>query len=127
VPAEPYLDVVAQSVVPRWVHGRVLMAGDAAHAVSLLAGQGASLAIAGAGALADQLRRHDDLDAALEDHERTWRAVVEPVQHAARRAGGAFVPRTRRDLWWRRAILQGARLPVVSRRLAEGLTGAATH
>jgi 2-polyprenyl-6-methoxyphenol hydroxylase-like FAD-dependent oxidoreductase len=127
VPDAPYLDVVAQSVVPRWVHGRVLLAGDAAHAVSLLAGQGASLAIAGAAALVDRIAAHEDLDAALEEHERTWRAVVEPVQHTGRRAAGSFVPRHRRDLWLRRTVLRAARLPVVSRRLASGLTGAATH
>jgi 2-polyprenyl-6-methoxyphenol hydroxylase-like FAD-dependent oxidoreductase len=127
VPAAPYLDVVAQSIVPRWVHGRVLLAGDAAHAVSLLAGQGASLAIAGAAALADRIAGHEDLDAALEEHERTWRAVVEPVQRSGRRAAGTFVPRHRRDLWLRRTVLRAARLPVVSRRLASGLTGAATH
>jgi 2-polyprenyl-6-methoxyphenol hydroxylase-like FAD-dependent oxidoreductase len=127
VPDEPYLDVVAQSVVPRWRHGRVLLAGDAAHAVSLLAGQGASLAVAGAAALADRIAGHDDLDAALDDHERTWRAVVEPVQRSGRRAASAFVPRHRRDLWLRRVVLRCARLPPVSRLLASGLTGAATH
>lgn len=127
VPDAPYLDVVAQSVVPRWVHGRVLLAGDAAHAVSLLAGQGASLAVAGAAALVDRIAEHEDLDVALAEHERTWRAVVEPVQRSGRRAAGAFVPRHRRDLWLRRTLLWTARLPVVSRRLASGLTGAVTH
>lgn len=126
VPDDLFTDVVAQSVVPRWVHGRVLLAGDAAHAVSLLAGQGASLAIAGAVSLADHIAGHDDLDAALDEHERTWRAVVEPVQRSGRRAAGAFVPRHRRDLWLRRTVVRAARLPVVSRRLA-GLAGAATH
>ncbi|MFC5142380.1 FAD-dependent monooxygenase [Actinomycetospora rhizophila] len=127
VPAHPYLDVVAQSVVPRWVHGRVLLAGDAAHAVSLLAGQGASLAIAGAVSLSDAVAAHDDLDAALDAHERAWRPVVEPVQRSGRRAAGTFVPRHRRDQWVRRTVLRAARLPVVSRRLAGNLTGAATH
>ena len=127
VPDDLYLDVVAQSVVPRWVHGRVLLAGDAAHAVSLLAGQGASLAIAGAGSLADHLGRHDDVDAALAAHEAAWRAVVEPVQRSGRRAASAFVPRHRRDLWLRRTVLHAARLPVVSRRVGSRLTGAATH
>ncbi|GAA4908134.1 2-polyprenyl-6-methoxyphenol hydroxylase-like FAD-dependent oxidoreductase [Actinomycetospora succinea] len=127
VPDDPFLDVVAQSVVPRWVYGRVLLAGDAAHAVSLLAGQGASLAIAGAASLADAVAAHDDLDVALAEHERAWRAVVEPVQRSGRRAAGAFVPRHRRDQWVRRSVLRAARLSLVSRLLASRLTGAATH
>ncbi|MDD7938101.1 FAD-dependent monooxygenase [Actinomycetospora lutea] len=127
VPDAPWQDVVAQAVVPRWVHGRVLLAGDAAHAVSLLAGQGASLAIAGGVSLADHVAAHDDLDTALDEHERAWRAVVEPVQRSGRRAAGAFVPRHRRDLWVRRTVLHAARLPAVSRGLGSRLIGAATH
>jgi hypothetical protein len=49
------------------------------------------------------------------------------VQRSGRRAAGSFVPRHRRDLWLRRTVLRAARLPVVSRRLLSGLTGAATH
>src|SRR5690606_19480368 len=45
---DPYIDEVAQTVVEPWVRGRTVLLGDACAAVSLLAGQGASLAIAGA-------------------------------------------------------------------------------
>src|SRR5699024_5679685 len=51
-----YDDLVAQAVAPRWSRGRLVLAGDAAHAPSLLAGQGTSVAIAGAEALARSLR-----------------------------------------------------------------------
>lgn len=127
VPPDLYLDVVAQSVVPRWRRGRVVVVGDAAHAVSLLAGQGASLAIAGATALASHVRGARDLDEALIRYETSWRAVVEPVQATGRRAASAFVPRTRRDQWLRRMVLRAARLPGVDRRLTASITGAATH
>ena len=40
---EIYYDQVAQIEAPHWSTGRVTLVGDAAHAVSLLAGQGASL------------------------------------------------------------------------------------
>ncbi|MVA74807.1 NAD(P)-binding protein [Auraticoccus sp. F435] len=127
VPADLYLDSVAQTVLPRWRYGRVLLVGDAAHAVSLLAGQGASLAVAGATALADQLRRTDDLDSALAAHETSWRSVVEPVQRAGRRAAAAFVPRTRWDQLARRTVVAASGLPLVNGRLAASLTGAPTH
>jgi 2-polyprenyl-6-methoxyphenol hydroxylase-like FAD-dependent oxidoreductase len=43
-----YYDLVAQIEVPRWSKGRVTLIGDAVYAVSLVAGQRASLAVAGA-------------------------------------------------------------------------------
>ena len=43
-----YYDVVAQIELPRWFVGRAVLVGDAGYAVSLLAGQGASLALGGA-------------------------------------------------------------------------------
>ncbi|RCK68424.1 FAD-dependent oxidoreductase [Desertihabitans brevis] len=127
VPDDVWADTVAQVVAPRWRSGRVLLMGDAAHAVSLLAGQGASLAIAGADALARALEEHDDLEAALAAYETRWRAVVGPVQATARRFGSGFVPRTRRQLWIRRLVLHAARVPLVSRRLVGSLTGGVTH
>jgi flavin-dependent dehydrogenase len=50
-----YYDQVAQIVLPRWSRHRVVLVGDAGYAVSLLAGQGASLAVGGAYVLAEQL------------------------------------------------------------------------
>ncbi|HEX5502737.1 MAG TPA: FAD-dependent oxidoreductase, partial [Thermomicrobiales bacterium] len=52
-----YYDTVAQVELPTWSRGRVTLVGDAAGCVSLLAGQGASLALAGAYALAQELGR----------------------------------------------------------------------
>jgi 2-polyprenyl-6-methoxyphenol hydroxylase-like FAD-dependent oxidoreductase len=38
-----YFDEVAQVVMPRWRDGRAVLLGDAAFAVSLIAGKGATL------------------------------------------------------------------------------------
>ena len=43
-----YFDAVSQIEISRWSQGRVVVVGDASQCVSLLAGQGASLAMAGA-------------------------------------------------------------------------------
>jgi 2-polyprenyl-6-methoxyphenol hydroxylase-like FAD-dependent oxidoreductase len=56
--------------LPRWRESRVVLIGDAAYAVSLLAGQGASLGIAGAFLLAERLRRADSIDEGLDHYER---------------------------------------------------------
>jgi 2-polyprenyl-6-methoxyphenol hydroxylase-like FAD-dependent oxidoreductase len=48
-----------------WHKGRVVLLGDAVHATTPHLGQGAGLAIEDSLVLADELARHDDMDAAL--------------------------------------------------------------
>ena len=52
-----YFDEVSQIEMPAWSRGRVTLVGDSCQCVSLLAGQGASLAIAGAYILAEEIGR----------------------------------------------------------------------
>ncbi|MEV0299185.1 FAD-dependent monooxygenase [Nocardia sp. NPDC050710] len=63
--------------MPRWSKDRVALVGDACSAVSLMAGQGASLGMAGGFVLADQLARAGSVDTAVAAYERMWRPVVE--------------------------------------------------
>ncbi|MEV6493270.1 FAD-dependent oxidoreductase, partial [Actinoplanes sp. NPDC051633] len=64
-PDAAYFDGVSQVVMPRWSTGRIALLGDAAWCVSLFAGHGAALALAGADRLGAALRRHDgDVEAA---------------------------------------------------------------
>jgi 2-polyprenyl-6-methoxyphenol hydroxylase-like FAD-dependent oxidoreductase len=55
-----YFDSVAQVVVVQPYRGRVALVGDAAYSPSLLSGMGATLAIIGAAALADELNATPD-------------------------------------------------------------------
>ncbi|MGN5381171.1 FAD-dependent monooxygenase [Streptomyces lasalocidi] len=116
-PSRIYYDQVAQAVLPSWSHGRVVLVGDACQAVSLLAGQGASLAMGGAYVLADQLSRVSRIEDALHAYERLWRPVIENRQRVARRAARWFVPESLRQVRVRRAALRLAGLPG-ARRLA---------
>lgn len=78
-PEHPYDDVVAQVVMAGWCAGRSVLVGDASGAVSLLAGQGGSLAIAGAALLGDVLgpvTTTVGIGPALADFERRWRPAV---------------------------------------------------
>ncbi|MCP8884783.1 FAD-dependent monooxygenase [Devosia sp. XJ19-1] len=100
-PQEIYYDVVAQIVMPRWHQDRVVLIGDAAHAVSLVAGQGASLAIAGGRALGQVLTGTDDVDLALEHFEAQLRPLVTDKQAAGRRMADWFVPASARHAWLR--------------------------
>ena len=95
---EIYYDQVAQIEVPHWSSGRVTLIGDACHAVSLLAGQGASLAVAGAFVLAETLARAHDIDSALARYEAQFQPVVTEIQRVARRGMHWFLPESRRQV-----------------------------
>ncbi|RPF20672.1 FAD-dependent monooxygenase [Myceligenerans xiligouense] len=111
-PGEVYYDVVAQIDAPRWHSGRVVLVGDAAHAVSLVAGQGASLGVAGAYVLAERLARASTVAEGLAEYERLWRPMAGGVQANARdRAADWFVPATTGKLLLRRWGFRAMRLP----------------
>jgi deazaflavin-dependent oxidoreductase (nitroreductase family) len=120
---ELYYDQVAQVVVPEWTRGRVALVGDACQAVSLLAGQGASLAVAGAYVLGEQLATADSIDAALARYEQVWRPVVEDKQRVGRRGAEWFLPKTAAQLWGRRIMLAAGSLPVLDRVIGTELLG----
>lgn len=123
---EIYYDQVAQVELPRWSAGRVVLVGDAAYAVSLLAGQGASLGVAGAWVLADQLSRVERVGEALDTYERLWRPIAEEKQQVARSAARWFLPRSLPELWLRRAMLTFIRLPPINRTAAAAIAGKST-
>lgn len=111
---EVYYDVVAQSDCPQWSLGRVVITGDAAYAVSLLAGQGASLALAGSRVLVESLREHgDDMAAGLAAYEASWRPVTREQQAAGRRNATFFIPSGRTGQLMRRAAFVVMGLPGV--------------
>jgi 2-polyprenyl-6-methoxyphenol hydroxylase-like FAD-dependent oxidoreductase len=113
---EIYYDHVAQIDTPRWTDGRVALAGDAAHAVSLVAGQGASLGVAGAYVLAERLQAASSVPEGLADYERRWRPVVTDVQEAARdRVTEWFVPTRMATLLLRRWGFRAMKLPGLDR------------
>jgi 2-polyprenyl-6-methoxyphenol hydroxylase-like FAD-dependent oxidoreductase len=109
-----YSDVVAQVEMPSWHRGRVALVGDACQAVSLMAGQGASLAMAGAYALAAQLADQRDVTAALSGYERRMRPVVADTQRSGRRTANWLVPATQWRITARNAALALAGLPGIS-------------
>ena len=123
---EIYYNQVAQIELPRWSKGRVVLVDDAAYAVSLLVGQGASLGIAGAWVLADQLGRTDRIDQAFAAYERLWRPVAEEKQQVARSAARWFLPRSTAEQWLRRAMLRFIRLPRINRTAAAAIAGKST-
>ncbi|MEV4807318.1 FAD-dependent monooxygenase [Nonomuraea sp. NPDC049421] len=126
-PAEEiYYDQVAQIELPEWSTGRVILLGDAAYAVSLIAGQGASLGIAGAFLLADRLAQAPTIERAAAEFERLWRPVVEDKQRNARSMARWFLPSSPTDLRIRRIMLSLTRVPFVTGYLSSILAGKET-
>ncbi|WP_327640094.1 FAD-dependent monooxygenase [Kribbella sp. NBC_00482] len=121
-----YYDQVAQIVMPRWSSGRVALVGDACGAVSLLAGQGASLGIAGAFLLAEKLVSSSSIEAGMAEYEQVWRPVVEEKQKVARSTARWFLPQSRLELVARRVLLRFLRLPVLRNLLPAALAGKPT-
>jgi 2-polyprenyl-6-methoxyphenol hydroxylase-like FAD-dependent oxidoreductase len=79
-----------------WSKGRVMLIGDAAACVSLLAGEGAGMAMAEAYVLAGELSRAgQDYQAAYRRYEQLLRPFVEAKQKSVRYFASAFAPKTR--------------------------------
>lgn len=117
-----YYDQVAQIDLPHWHRGRVALVGDAAHAVSLVAGQGASLGIAGAYILAERLQRSPSVAAGLAEYEARWLPVAAGVQAAARnRVTEWFLPTSRAKLMLRRWGFRAMNVPGLDRVLVGSL------
>ena len=109
---ELYLDRVSQIIAPAWSKGRVVLLGDAAFCVSLLAGQGSALAIIAAYVLAGELGRADgDIESGIATYERRLRPFIAAKQAAAVRFAGALAPRTRFGLWFRNRVIQSLGIP----------------
>lgn len=91
--------------LPTWWHGRVVLMGDAAHAVSPSAGQGASMAIEDAIVLAKCLRDVAPLGAALGRYEAMRRPRAERIVRAGRRRGTYKALESRAAVWLRDRLM----------------------
>ncbi|WP_304454914.1 FAD-dependent oxidoreductase [Nocardiopsis sp. YSL2] len=125
-PPRPYYDEVGQIVMPGWSDARVALVGDACQAVSLMAGQGASMAVAAAEVLAQELGRlapgsgaakagTDEVAAALRRYEGRVKPVIDTKQRAGRSLAKWFVPATPARLFVRRQALRLSSTPLAER------------
>jgi 2-polyprenyl-6-methoxyphenol hydroxylase-like FAD-dependent oxidoreductase len=101
---------------PRWYDRRVLLVGDAAHALSPTSGQGAAMAFEDAVVLAEELASTRDLESALAAFERRRRTRIEAlrqlVENRVARAAGRTETQTPEhflpDPWSNQASLLSA-------------------
>lgn len=94
-----------------WSRGRVALVGDAASCVSLLAGQGSSIAMAAAFILAGELyRAAGDYEAAFSRYQGQIEAFVRRKQRSALKFAGSFAPKSRFSMAVRNAVMNLLRI-----------------
>jgi 2-polyprenyl-6-methoxyphenol hydroxylase-like FAD-dependent oxidoreductase len=102
-----YFDRVSQIIMDHWSRGRVMLIGDAACAVSMMAGEGTGLAMLAAYVLAGELNRAGgDHTVAFCRHEQLLRSLIASKQTSAQRFAAALTPKTLPGLWIRNQLIK---------------------
>jgi 2-polyprenyl-6-methoxyphenol hydroxylase-like FAD-dependent oxidoreductase len=110
-----YFDRVSQIRMDAWSRGRVVLVGDAAFCPSLLAGQGAALAMTAAYVLAGELAEAEGrFQPAFERYEALLRAFIVGKQTAAERFSAFFAPKTSFGIFLRNQVSKALRIPLVA-------------
>lgn len=101
-----FFDQVTQiRIHDTWHKNRVVLLGDAAFCITLLSGQGSSMAMTAAYVLAEQLKNcGDDVMQAFENYEKELRPMIEVMQKKAVKNAATYVPTTRFNLWIRNLL-----------------------
>ncbi|MEM9633772.1 MAG: FAD-dependent monooxygenase, partial [Pseudomonadota bacterium] len=86
-------DTLSMTVLPQWSRGRTVLLGDAAHALSLVSGQGAGMALTGAKILADALETVE-MEEALRAYEERMRPAISSLQNRSRKLAKWYVPQS---------------------------------
>jgi 2-polyprenyl-6-methoxyphenol hydroxylase-like FAD-dependent oxidoreductase len=98
-------DTLDLATLPTWSRGRVVLIGDAAHATSPHAGQGASMALEDAMRLACLLQTNEEFRVTFEAFERERRPRTERVVALARRNGNSKQQYSPAGAWLRDRML----------------------
>lgn len=113
-----YFDRVRQIHMPTWSKGRVALIGDAAAAVSLLAGEGAGLGMLEAYILAGELAASGGAHRpAFANYEALLRTFIERKQRGAHKFARVFAPRTAFGIWFRNQATRLLGVPAIAERL----------
>jgi 2-polyprenyl-6-methoxyphenol hydroxylase-like FAD-dependent oxidoreductase len=104
--APVFFDSATQIAMPQWHKGRVALIGDACGCLTLLAGQGSHMAMAGAYVLAQELARHEDYAQAFAAYQAFMRPAIDKRQKSARQFVGLFVPSKSSREWLRRLVIR---------------------
>lgn len=110
--------------MPRWHGDRIVLLGDAAHAMSPQLGQGCNLALVDAAVLADAIEQAPSVPAALDRYTRLRKAHLRYYQWATR----ALTPFFQSDLTWLSWLRDGlmplaTTIPWIRRQMCRSMAG----
>jgi 2-polyprenyl-6-methoxyphenol hydroxylase-like FAD-dependent oxidoreductase len=110
-----YFDSISQVCMPAWSRGRIVLVGDAAYCPSLLAGEGAGFALAGAYLLGGELQRASGNHlTAFRAYEQRFRPFIERKQQSARQFASSLTPKTSLGLFVRDLVLRATSISFVN-------------
>lgn len=89
-----FWDNITQIQMPNWSNNRVGLIGDAAYCPTLISGQGASMAMAGAYFLAEALQEIQTYQEAFQMMDARLRPHIEKIQTSARNFAPTFIPKS---------------------------------
>jgi len=98
-----FFDQVSQiRIHSSWHKGRVCLLGDSAYCITLLSGQGASMAMTGAYVLSEKLIKYNgDYESSFSEYESDLRPKIEKMQKKAVKNAATYLPSTKIALWLR--------------------------
>lgn len=101
-----YFDEVSQiKMAGNWSKGRTILIGDAAYCITLLSGQGASMAMTGAYLLAEKLiASHGAYAKSYAAFENELRPLVSSMQKKAIKNANSYLPSSSFSLWIRNLL-----------------------
>lgn len=118
---ELFFDEVTQIKMDSWSKGRVSMVGDANACVTLLAGQGASMAMTESYILAKELKKADGNYAeAFKNYEKVLKPIVESKQKDAEAFTSSFTPKSKLALFIYSIVVRFIHWPFVLKQILSG-------
>jgi 2-polyprenyl-6-methoxyphenol hydroxylase-like FAD-dependent oxidoreductase len=108
---------MGQVVMAHWCRGRIALLGDACQAATFLPGQGASLSLAAAYVLGEELCTGTDVKASLVRYEHRVRPPLIHIRRSGRRAADWLVPASNTGLVARNGLIRLAGRPGLARLL----------
>jgi len=114
---ELFFDEVSQIRMSSWYKGRVSLVGDAAACLTLLAGQGSTMAMAEAYVLANELKQaNGDHERAYSEYEMALSPIIKKKQKEAVAFSDTFAPPGRFSLWLYRLFVRFMHRPLILNR-----------
>ena len=112
-----YYEQMGQVVMAHWCRGRIALLGDACQAATFLPGQGASLSLAAAYVLGEELCNGTDVKVSLARYEHRVRPSLIHIRRSGRRAADWLVPASNTGLVARNGLIRLAGRPGLARLL----------